>query len=99
MKIALLCSLVLAVVYAVEAGALCHMDHEKLASTILCMSEKIPTELKEKVHALNKEGTPFPEFIKKHCDSGTDYVKVMKASMSEEELASLKKAYEECTSA
>ncbi|CAN8019668.1 unnamed protein product [Ixodes persulcatus] len=99
MKIALLCSLVLAVVYAVEAGELCHMDHEKLASTLLCMSEKMPTELKEKVHALNKEATPLPEFIKKHCDLGTDYKEVMKKNLSEEELASLKKAYQECTSA
>ncbi|CAN7993052.1 unnamed protein product, partial [Ixodes hexagonus] len=73
MKIALLCSLVLAAVFIVEAGELCSMDAEKMSATLLCMREKLPTEIKEKMHALNKEETPFPEFVKKHCDLGTNY--------------------------
>uniref|UniRef100_A0A0K8RDE7 Putative microplusin n=1 Tax=Ixodes ricinus TaxID=34613 RepID=A0A0K8RDE7_IXORI len=97
MKIALLYSLVLASVFVVEAGDFCALNAEKRSSTLHCLGEKLAPEVKGKLLALNQEGSPIGEFVKKHCDKGTDYVEVLKKNLSAQELASLKKAYEECT--
>uniref|UniRef100_A0A090X9B6 Putative secreted protein n=1 Tax=Ixodes ricinus TaxID=34613 RepID=A0A090X9B6_IXORI len=78
MKIALLYSLVLASVFVVEAGDFCALNAEKRSSTLHCLGEKLAPEVKGKLLALNQEGSPIGEFVKKHCDKGTDYVEVLK---------------------
>ncbi|XP_040074419.1 uncharacterized protein LOC115315142 [Ixodes scapularis] len=97
MKIVLLCSLVLASVLVVEAGDFCALNAEKRSSTLHCLGEKLAPEVKGILLALNQEGSAIAEFVQKHCDEGTDYVEVLKKTLSAQELASLKKAYEECT--
>ncbi|CAN7990766.1 unnamed protein product [Ixodes pacificus] len=96
MKISLLCSLVLASVFVVEAEDFCALNAEKRSSTLHCLGEKLAPEVKGKFLALNQEGLATGEFVKKHCDEGTDYVEVLKETLSAQELASSKKAYEEC---
>ncbi|EEC20132.1 conserved hypothetical protein [Ixodes scapularis] len=97
MKIFLLWSYVLAAGFVVQAEELCNMGPERLSSTLRCVSNKISTELQEKVYALNNDGTPFPEFIRKHCDLGTDYREILRNNLSEQDIAAIKDAYLDCT--
>ncbi|XP_029829531.2 uncharacterized protein LOC115314473 [Ixodes scapularis] len=99
MKIALMCSLVLSAMMVVKAGDFCALNAEKRITTLQCLGEKLPPELKGKLLALNTEGSPLPDFVNQHCDKGTDYVEVFKKELSTEELAALKTAYGECASA
>uniref|UniRef100_V5HBU5 Putative secreted protein n=1 Tax=Ixodes ricinus TaxID=34613 RepID=V5HBU5_IXORI len=99
MKIALVCSLVLGTAFVGKACDLCAMEPEKMATTVTCMSDKISNELKEKLMVLNKDGLPLPEFIKKNCDAQTDFKAVLENTLSEEEMGSMKKAYDECAAA
>lgn len=45
MRIDLLCSLLLATVFAVEAVDFCSMNREKMTTTLRCMGNNMPTRV------------------------------------------------------